>query len=81
MEGYNMAVKLSALRSSCRLTPQKYYFSVSGTRFCLRLSNHTPPPPPGRGLVPPEGSGTMSRKEYKQKTNSVVFSPQANYTD
>jgi hypothetical protein len=38
-----------------QFTPQKhYYFSVSGTHFCLRLSEH-------QGLVQPEGLGKLKK--------------------
>jgi hypothetical protein len=43
-------------------TPQKhYYFNVSGTHFCLRLSKP-------QGLVQPEGLG-----KFKKFTYSFVF--------
>jgi hypothetical protein len=35
-------------------TPQKYYFSASGTHFCLRLSKH-------QGLEQPEGLGKLEK--------------------
>jgi hypothetical protein len=37
-----------------RSTPQKYYFSASGTHFCQRLSKP-------EGLVRPEGSGKLKK--------------------
>jgi hypothetical protein len=33
-----MAVRLSALTQRLCSTPQKHYFSASGTHFCYRLS-------------------------------------------
>jgi hypothetical protein len=47
-----MAVRLSALRDGRRFTPQKHYFSASGTHFYLRLSKP-------QGLVRPEELGKL----------------------
>jgi hypothetical protein len=47
-----MAVRLSALRASRCLTPQKHYFYASGTHFCKRLSKP-------QGLLRPEGLGKL----------------------
>jgi hypothetical protein len=38
-----------------RFTPQKQYFSASGTHFCYRLSKP-------QGLVRPEGFGKLKKK-------------------
>jgi hypothetical protein len=37
-----------------RFTPQKHYFSASGTHFCYRLSEP-------QGLVRPEGFGKLNK--------------------
>jgi hypothetical protein len=50
-----MAVKLSALRAGRRSTPQKHYFSPSGTHFRYRLGEP-------QGLVRPEGVGKLISK-------------------
>jgi hypothetical protein len=39
-----------------RSAPQKYYFSASGTHFCLRLSKL-------QGLARPEGLGNLKKKK------------------
>jgi hypothetical protein len=45
-----MEVRLSALRTDRTLLPQEhYYFSISGTHFCQRLSK--PPEPRAAGRI------------------------------
>jgi hypothetical protein len=39
-----------------RSTPQKHYFSASGTHFCYRLSKP-------QGLARPEGLGKLKKKK------------------
>jgi hypothetical protein len=52
-----MAVKLSALRDGRSFTPQKSYFSASGTYFCQRLSKP-------QDLMLPEGLGKFIKIIY-----------------
>jgi hypothetical protein len=42
------------MEASAALSPQKYYFSASGTHFCYRLSEP-------QGLVRPEGLDKLKK--------------------